>query len=86
VVEERHKPWDGNKDEQQGRDDPEDEPLSILGTIRNAICFRITTLVHLIKLLEGKPEEHHDERDEGRPAWLQGRKVADPRSSDAQAQ
>jgi hypothetical protein len=57
VVEEWHKPRDGNKNEQQGRNDPEDEPLRIAGAIRDAIIFRIAVLGHEIELSERKPEE-----------------------------
>jgi len=83
VVEERHQPGDSNEAEKQWCGDPEDDALSVSGAIRSAICFRIATLLDEIKLSEGKPEKHNDERDEDGPVWLQGRKIADPGSADS---
>jgi hypothetical protein len=86
VVEERHQPGDGNEAEKQWCGDPEDDPLSVSGAIRSAICFRIATLLDEIKLSEGKPEKHYDKRDEDGSVWLQRRKIANPRSTDSQSQ
>jgi|SRR6266567_2360117 len=82
MVEEWHQPGDSNEAEQQWCGDPEDDPLSVTGAIRNAIFFRIATLLHEIKLSERKPEKHYDKRDEDGPVWLQRRKIANPRSTD----
>jgi len=78
MVEERHQPGDRNEAEKRWCGDPEDEALSFPGAIRSAICYRIATLLHEVKLSEGKPEKHQDERDEDRPVWLQGGKIAPP--------
>lgn len=86
MVEERHEPGDSYEAEKQWRGDPEDDPLSVSGAIRSAICFRIATPRDEIKLPQGKPEKHKYERNEDRPVWLQGRKIADPRSTDSQTQ
>jgi len=58
MVEERHQPRDCNEAEKQWCGDPKDEPLSVSGAISSAICIRIATLLHEIKLPEGKPEKH----------------------------
>ena len=86
MVEERHQPRDSNEAEHQWCSDPEDEPLSLPRAISRAICFRIATLLHKVKLSEGKPEKHYHERDKDGPVWLQGRKIANPRSADSQTQ
>jgi len=86
MVEERYQPRDSNEAEKQWCGDPEDDPLSVSGAIRSAICFRIATLLDEIKLSEGKPEKHYDKRDEEGPVWLQRRKIANPRSTDSQTQ
>ena len=86
MVEERHQPGDSNEAEKKWCGNPEDDSLTVSGVIRNAICFRIATLLDKIKLSEGKPEKHYDERDEDGPVWFQRRKIANPRSTDAQTQ
>jgi hypothetical protein len=86
VIEERHQPRYRSEAEQKWCRDPEDEPMSLPRAISSAICIRITTLLHEVKLPESEPEKHYDERDEDWPVWLQRRKIANPCSTDSQTQ